>query len=123
MQNSQFSIRAKLSAAQRLLRKDGFNHVIKSENIAGSCYKVFFTRNKGKSARLGIIAGKKTIPSATNRNRAKREIRETFRQHNIRFCKLDLVVLVRPAYIQGLNKRDENLIKLFGLVENRCEKS
>jgi ribonuclease P protein component len=103
-----------------LLRADGFDHVIRAENIADKHFKIFFARNCENNARLGIIASKKKLPGAAARNRAKRIIRETFRQHNIKICKLDLVVMVRRDYSQKVDMRIDNLKKLFSQVENRC---
>lgn len=114
---------AKFPATRRLLRENGFDHVIHAENIADRCFKIFFVRNNGKNARLGIIASKKILPHAVNRNRAKRIIRETFRQHNINIRKLDVVVLVRRAYAQQTMAQCGSLEKLFSWVNNRCAES
>jgi len=103
-----------------LLRADGFDHVIRAENVADNQFKIFFTRNRKNNARLGIIASKKLLPSAADRNRVKRFIRETFRQHNIKLCKLDLVVIVSRDYSRKVGTRIDNLKKLFSQVENRC---
>jgi ribonuclease P protein component len=103
-----------------LLRSDAYNHVVRAENIADTYFKIFFVHNSNKNARLGIIASKKTLPLAVDRNRIKRIIREKFRQHNIKFCKLDLVVLVRRDFSHKVDVRIDNLERLFSQVENRC---
>jgi len=125
--DSQFNISAspsglsaKFSAAHRLLRENGFGHVIEAENIADRHFKIFFVRNGKKNARLGIIVGKKTLSGAADRNRVKRIIREAFRQHNIKLCKLDLVVMVRRAYSQECDTQAGDLKMLFSRIENRC---
>lgn len=120
VQDSQSSNSSKFTVASRLLRTDGFDHVIRAENVADQHFKIFFTRNSKHNARLGIIASKRSIPSAVNRNRVKRIIREAFRQHNIKLCKLDLVVMVSRVYSCKADKRIDNLKKLFSQVENRC---
>jgi ribonuclease P protein component len=99
---------------------DGFDHVIRAENIADKQFKIFFARNFLNNARLGIVASKKTLPNAINRNRAKRFIREVFRHHSIKLCNLDLVVMVRRDYSREVNSRIESLDKLFSQVINRC---
>ncbi len=116
------SISSKFTAAHRLLRKDGFNHVIHAENILDGYFKVFFIQNKNDHARLGIIASKKLLPSATDRNRVKRIIRETFRHHSIKARSLDLVVMVRCAYSKERVEQNRSLETLLGRIENRCEK-
>ena len=111
---------ATLSATQRLLREDGFDHVICAENIADKQFKIFFARNHKEHARLGIVASKRILAHAVDRNRIKRVIREAFRQHSIKAQKLDIVVMVRHAYAQEPGMRGDNLKNLFSRVENRC---
>lgn len=120
MQDLLSKVSAKYTVAYRLLRANGFGHVIRAENIANKNFKIFFSRNNEKNARLGIIASKKTLPLAADRNRAKRIVRETFRQHNVKLCKLDMVVMVRRDYSQRIDMRTDNLARLFSQIENRC---
>jgi ribonuclease P protein component len=118
VQDLQFSISSKFTVAHRLLRKNGFDHAIHAENILDKCFKVYFVRNEKNNAKLGIIARKKTIPRATDRNRVKRIIREIFRQHSIKNHGLDLVVMVRCP--QESNAQNMSLEMLFSRIENRC---
>lgn len=111
---------AKLTAAHRLLRKDGFDRAVQAESITDKHYKIFFVHNDKSNARLGIITSKKILPRATDRNRIKRVIREVFRQHSIKTQKLDMVVMVRHAYVQQPSMRSDNLKMLFSQVESRC---
>lgn len=120
MQDSLSSFSSKFTVASRLLRADGFDHVIRAENVTDKHFKIFFARNRKNNARLGIIASKRSLPSAADRNRVKRFIREAFRQHNIRACKLDLVVMVSRDYSWKVDTRIDNLKKLFSQVEIRC---
>jgi ribonuclease P protein component len=114
---------ATLTPAHRLLRKDRFDHVIRSDSVADKYFKVFYIGNDGKNGRLGIIASKRSFPRAVDRNRAKRLVREAFRQHGIKFQKLDLVVLVKNTGIQDTATGSEKLNTLFGRIEDRCAKS
>jgi len=118
--DSRFSLSAKFPAAQRLLRENGYSHVLHAESMADRHFKIFFVRNGQKNAKLGIITGKKILPGAVSRNRVKRIIREAFRQHSIKLCKLDLVVMVRRAYAEEGGTQAGNLKMLFSRVENRC---
>ena len=52
-------------------------------------------------ARLGIVASRKALRKAVDRNRAKRLVRETFRAMPIEHSGVDLVVLVRKAFEQA----------------------
>lgn len=119
-QDLPFDALTKFSVAYRLLREDGFSHVIRCESVADKRFKVFFASNSKGNARLGIIASKRTLPSAVDRNRIKRIIRAAFRQHNIKVCKLDLVVVVRRALPFDGGAQSESLETLFNRVKNRC---
>jgi ribonuclease P protein component len=115
---SSINIPAEFTAAHRLLREDGFDHVVRAENITDRHFRISFVRNGRKNARLGIIAGKRTLPGAVQRNRVKRAIREQFRQHRIKARQIDLVVIVRCA--DSTAAISEELKKLFSRVEDRC---
>ena len=120
VQDSLPSNQGKFNAACKLLRADGFEHVIQAENICDRQFKIFFTPNRGKHARLGIITSKKILPSAVNRNHVKRIVREVFRQHNIKHYRLDLVVMVRRQYSHSADAQIDNLKKLFHQLEIKC---
>jgi ribonuclease P protein component len=104
-----------------LLRENGFDHVVRAESISDRHFKVFFVRNGQKNAKLGIMVGKKTLSGAVDRNRVKRIIREAFRQHGIKQCKFDVVVMVRRGDPHGASAG--NLKTLFSRIENRCAES
>ncbi len=120
MQDSQSSLSAKFTAAHRLTRENGFDHVVRAENISDRYFKIFFLCNGKENARLGIVVGKKTLPGAADRNLIKRIIREAFRQHSIKLRKLDVVVMMRRADPQERDIQAGNLKMLFSRVENRC---
>jgi len=48
-------------------------------------------------ARLGLAVSKRCAASAVARNRLKRVIRESFRQHHVQLPAGDYVVMCRPA--------------------------
>ena len=122
VQNSQYNIPAKFTVAYRLLRGDGFGHVFHAESVANKHFRIFFSRNSEKNARLGIIASKKKLPNATDRNRVKRIVREVFRHHHIKLCKLDIVVMVKHVYSAKHGASTNNLESLFSKAENICKK-
>lgn len=117
-----FSIPAKFTGAHRLSRKDGFDHAVHAESIENEYFRIFFVRNSQENARLGIIAPKKILPAAVHRNCVKRFIRETFRRHDVKTCRLDMVVMVRRAYAQECGAGSDGLDVLFGRVKSRCAK-
>lgn len=120
VQDLQFNISAKFTVAHRLKRQNGFDHVIHAENLGNNYFKVFFVNNDKENARLGIIVGKKIHSGSADRNRLKRIIRETFRNHGIMLCKLDVVVMVKRFCSKNSDALSDNLKILFTKVENRC---
>jgi len=120
VQDSLFNSSAsfEFTAAHRLSRAEGFDHVVHAANLTDKLYKIFFVRNGKKNARLGIVASKRILLGAVQRSRVKRTIREAFRQHSIKNQQLDLVVMVRGADKQ--DSKSEDLIKLFSRIEEKC---
>ena len=53
--------------------------------------------NQTGAPRLGLAIAKKVLPLAVQRNRLKRKIRESFRNHQDRLLPLDTVILARPG--------------------------
>lgn len=51
-------------------------------------------------ARLGLVIAKKHVRLAVQRNRIKRQLRESFRQHQQVLAGLDIVALARPGLWQ-----------------------
>ena len=71
-------------------------------------------------ARLGIIAGRKALPRAVDRNRSKRLVREVFRANQPMLAALDVVVLCRGAVARREQSAGrEELAALFATVSAR----
>jgi ribonuclease P protein component len=120
VQDSQYRKSNSFNADQRIPSSEGFSNSLKSKSIANQYYKLFFTLNQGKSARLGIIASKKCMHKAVERNANKRLVREVFRAHAIKCQKLDLVVLIRQTSAQTFENQRVELSNLFNRLEARC---
>ena len=60
-------------------------------------FTVLYRPNNRDNARLGLAISKKHCRLATQRNRVKRIIRESFRQHHMALAGLDIVVINQPA--------------------------
>jgi len=118
VQNSLSSrlVSAEFSPSYRLLRKDGFNHVVCKKAFVYKGFKVFYVCNDKPNARLGIIASKRIFPRAIQRNHIKRVVREVFRQHSIKAEQIDLVVMARRSDANVLHHND--LKELFNRVVN-----
>lgn len=68
-------------------------------------------------ARLGIIAARKALPRAVDRNRGKRLVREAFRQAQPGLAAVDVVVQLRSALAKLDNATARNdLLGLFARI-------
>lgn len=89
--------------------------------LRGHYFAVSALANERPTARLGIIAARKAIRRAVDRNTCKRIVREAFREHAAALSGLDVVVVCR-AGLSGKNRplaRRELDRFLPGLSEDR----
>ncbi len=88
----------RFSKDNRLLDAAAYGRVF--DNAARSrdtLFTVLCRKNDSAHARLGLAISKKHCRLAVARNRIKRIIRESFRQHQQQLAGLDIVVINRPA--------------------------
>jgi ribonuclease P protein component len=82
----------------RLLNAAAFGHVFeKATRSRDKWFTVLCRENDDGPARLGLAISKKHCRKATARNRIKRTVRESFRQHQVTLSGLDIVVINKPA--------------------------
>lgn len=83
----------------RLLKPAEFKKVFDNTEWRSSSPQLLLlaTPNEQNQARLGFVLAKKQIKRAVDRNRIKRIIRESFRQHQHKLEALDFVVLGRSG--------------------------
>ena len=81
----------------RLLNAADYKAVFSNAQFKVSCrqFLVLANRNSRSSARLGLVIAKKNVSLAVQRNRLKRQLRNTFRHNRELLDELDLVVLAR----------------------------
>lgn len=86
---------------KRMLDQAAFQRVFGKpcHRISHKNYLILVRRNFGHGARLGLVVGKKNVPTAVARNRVKRLVRESFRRHWSRLPSADVIFLARS----GLN--------------------
>ena len=85
------------SKSSRLLNAADYTAVFASTKLKVSrrFFLLLAKPNERACERLGIVIAKKNIPKAVNRNRIKRQIRESFRKNRKRLGSVDVVVLAR----------------------------
>jgi ribonuclease P protein component len=79
-----------------------FDKPIKSADAA---YTILARAGQTSNPRLGVIISKKNISSAARRNRVKRIVRESFRQHKHIINTLDIVVICKKHCEQMINEK------------------
>jgi ribonuclease P protein component len=108
----------RFTRGNRLLDAAAFGRVFKTATRSrDKQFTVLCRANKLGRARLGLAVSKKHCRLATDRNRLKRIIRESFRQQQPALKGLDFVVMNRPQAEQQTNA------VLFESLENhwrRC---
>ncbi len=67
-------------------------------------FTILYRPSNQPRARLGLAVSKKRLKRATDRNRIKRLIRESFRHNQQQLAGLDLVVMVKPG-LERVNNR------------------
>jgi ribonuclease P protein component len=81
-----------------LLSAAAFGRVFKKATRSrDKLFTVLCRKSNDETARLGLAISKKHCRKATARNRVKRAIRESFRQHQRQLAGLDIVVINQPA--------------------------
>lgn len=103
---------------ERLTRRAQFAAVLTYDNAAAGARFIVRAKPNGLThARLGIIAGRKAIPRAVDRNRSKRLVREVFRATQRMLAALDVVVLCRSRLARGQNAAGRaEITRLFTAV-------
>ena len=88
----------KFTRKARLLSSSDFQQVFKNNSLRVSNRDVLVLAmlNGNQNSRLGLVIGKKNIPSAVGRNKVKRAIRETFRKNTFKIP-LDIIVIARQG--------------------------
>ena len=98
--------RYRLKQSNRLRTAAAFSRVFeKAARSRDKWFTVLCRKSDEGAARLGLAVAKKHCKAATGRNRIKRIVRESFRQHQHRLDGLDVVVLSQPSTASADNQQ------------------
>ena len=115
----------KFTRNDRLLSSSDFQQVFKNNSLRVSNRDVLVLAmlNGNQNSRLGLVIGKKNVPSAVGRNKVKRAIRETFRKNTFKIP-LDIIVIARQG-VGILSSEQLNLLLNQSLcrLRDRCNKA
>jgi ribonuclease P protein component len=112
------------SRRHRFTAQGSFGPVLRSgRKIRGDAMVIHAVRGSPGSSRLGVALARRLEPSAVERNRMKRILREAFRRHPVKLAGLDCVVTFRralqPAEKAGLRGEAERLLDELQRMEAR----
>ena len=101
----------------RLTRKPEFDHVFRTplQRLRSGPLRLIAAENRMCVSRLGVVAPRRVLRRAIDRNRAKRQIRESFRHARGRLPTWDIVIVVtsrgdgRPIEVAQLRRAADDL--------------
>ncbi len=103
----------------RLKKPEEYDAVFSSNNRSSDKFFLFLAiKNNANIARLGLAVPKKNIPSAVERNRIKRIIRESFRSQKNRLKGRDVVVFVKKQFDTKKRAAKQTLISHWDKIIN-----
>jgi ribonuclease P protein component len=107
----------------RLLTPAQFDAVYATrQRVVDGCFSINAARNALGYPRLGLSIGAKAVGDAVERNRVKRQVRESFRREAANLPALDLVVGARNGARTAHNARlRESLAGLWTEIRKRCD--
>lgn len=87
-------------------------------------FNVYVISNALSHGRLGLTVSKRVSARAVDRNRVKRQIRESYRSRREQLAGLDVVVMAKTAAGQAGNPDlRESLIQHWEQIARQCKKS
>jgi len=95
----------------------------KPVKVSNSYISLLARKNGLKHARLGLAIAKRQVRKATDRNRLKRLIRESFRHNQDILSGLDIIVLVRSSALSETNANFLHQVqRQLDRLKEKCEK-
>jgi ribonuclease P protein component len=110
---------------QRLRHKSEFDRVYKeSRRSADACFAILTRNSGGTIPRLGLSIAARIVGNSVRRNRIKRLVRESFRQHQHELPAVDIVVNARSGARDAENAViTRSLEKHWRTVVKQCASS
>ena len=114
-----------LPRSARLNNKRDFQQVFdRAIKVVDDCFTLLARKTSLGQARLGMAISKKIARRAVDRNRIKRNVRESFRLTRYELGAIDIVVLARRGLESKSNhEMRASLDSLWPKLVKRCEKS
>ena len=109
----------------RLLNAGEYQAVFDESRLKVSSAEILFLARKNDldRPRLGLVIAKRNVRLSVQRNRVKRNVRETFRHYQHSLKGIDVIVLARRGLDQLDNKQMQDVCtQLWQQLEKRAEK-
>ena len=102
--------------------KGEFERVFRDSLRSGDrLFTVLAARGQTEHPRLGLAISRKAVGNAVARNRIKRLVRESFRQHATRLPPVDVVVMARPGISRHTNRNiSDSLVGHWQRIAKQC---
>lgn len=96
----------------------------RGRRVRDEYFSVFGIPNQLPHGRLGLTVSKKVSLRAVDRNRIKRQVRESFRVHQTMLVGLDVVVMATPQARGSTSPAlQQSLHKHWERIAEQCRKS
>lgn len=82
----------------RFARREGFSRILRQQAEITNWFAIHWQKGNAGHARLGVSVSKRAISTAVGRNRAKRLIRECFREIAHQGLNRDVVIRLRKQF-------------------------
>ena len=114
---------AGLGRQRKLLNSTEFGAVFSNrKSIHGKFFSVHVVRNGLDHPRVGLTVSRRVSKRAVQRNRIKRQIRESFRLRQAELSSIDFVVTAKVGSAEQVSKMlREELDKLWSRASVKCE--
>ena len=106
--------------SHRLLTPTVFRHVFDAPDrkLHQAHLMAFVRQNDNLGPRIGMAITKKKVPTAVNRNKVKRHIRERFRHVSSELKSMDIVFIVKKSVNDLSNKKlDKQINDIFNKIK------
>jgi ribonuclease P protein component len=110
--------------ADRLRNRAAFSRIFRRNvRSTDALFTVLARPNDEANPRLGLAISVRAAGGAVSRNRIKRVVRETFRQHRDSLPPADVVVMARPGIAARSNAQIRaSLLRHWERIANGCKR-
>jgi len=95
---------SRLTRDQKIRLKIEFDQAFKlGKCLYGRNFLAYYRDNELAHARIGVIASKRSVRLAVDRNRIRRIVKEQFRVNQSKLTNVDIVVIAKKGIGQSIN--------------------